>query len=137
MIRQLERSLLSSFRFHMLFEAEEVEGPEPAVVLEPAVEFAQGLRVEAVDPVAAIAGFANQVGLMKHAEMFGDSRAADVEAAGDFIDSQAVGVAKAVEDRPARRVGYGLVDGRFLRNHWVAFFAKRCPGSFVTGWLRV
>lgn len=88
----------------MLFQAEQVEAPEAAVLIQPTIEFPQGLGIEPVNAIAAFANFRHQARVIEYAQMFGDGRTADVKAAGDFVDRLSA-TSQAVENGAAGGVG--------------------------------
>src|SRR6185369_16467947 len=74
-------SLLASFffGFHVSLEAEQVQGPKPPVVFQPAIEIAQRFGVQPVDAVAAFTNLGDELGGVQYAKVFGDGGTADVE----------------------------------------------------------
>lgn len=96
-----------------ILEARELGVPERAVVFQPAVDFAQRLRIEIVETMSSGAVFADQAGLTKEAKMLGDGRPGNREGAGDLTggsaaltqevqDGAAGGIGESAEDRVAR-----------------------------------
>lgn len=92
------------------FEVGELVRPEKAVVLEPTIDGAEGLRVETVKAVAADALFVDEMGVAEQAEVLGDGRAGDWEGASD-LSRGLMALAKEVEDGAAGGIGEGAEDG--------------------------
>jgi hypothetical protein len=91
----------------VFFQTEQVQGPEPAVLLQPPVQFAQRFRIEPVDTVAPFADFGDQLRFVQYAEVLGDGRTADVEAPRNLMDWLAA-IAQAIQNGAARGVGDGV-----------------------------
>ena len=97
----------------MSLETEQVQGPEPPVVFEPAIQIAQRFGVQPVDAVAAFPNFGDELGGVQHAKVLGDGGTADVEASGDFVDGLST-VTQAVQNGAASGVGDGVKNSACL-----------------------
>src|ERR1700689_5473850 len=97
-------------RFDERFQVVETGGPEVAVLADPGVDGAQGLRIKLVDTVAAFAVFANQVRAAQQAQVLGNGGTRDRESVGD-LPRRLAAAAEEVEDGAARGIGQGLERG--------------------------
>lgn len=82
-------------------------GPEDTILLDPGIDRAQGLGIQLVDPIAAFAMLANQMGPAKEAQVLRDCRPGDGKGAGDLPGGLAAAAEK-IENRPAGGIGKGL-----------------------------
>jgi hypothetical protein len=106
----------SLFGFHVFFQAEQVQGPEAPVLIEPSIQVAQRFRIELIDAVAAFPNFGDQLRGVQYAKVFGNGWAAHVEASRDLIH-RLPAFAQAIENGTSRGVGDGVKNAAFLRNH--------------------
>ena len=110
----------------MSFETEQVQGPKPPVVFQPAIQIAQRFGVQPVDAIAAFTDFGDELRGVQYAKVFGDGGTADVEASGDLVDGLSA-VTQAVQNGAARGVGDGVKNSAVLRNHFVTCFVNGSP----------
>jgi hypothetical protein len=75
-------------------------------VLEPLIDFPQGLRVEMIETMTSMALFSNQAGLAQKAKVLRDRGAGHGKGAGDLARWLATAAEK-VEDGPPRGVRKG------------------------------
>src|SRR5581483_4296559 len=114
----LRRLLLGLELAQIGVEAVEALLPEPAIALEPFVDFLERQRLDAAGPPLRLAAAADQPGALEHLEMLGDGGAADVEWRGELGD-RGLPQRQAGEDRPARGVGQrGEGVAKAIRCHW-------------------
>ncbi len=93
----------------MTLQAVEARLPERAVAFEPPGDLLQRKRSELVQAFAADALLFHKLREAQYTKVLRDGGAALLEVAGERVDRRRPG-AKAVEDRPTRRVGDGLED---------------------------
>jgi hypothetical protein len=70
--------------FDESFKVGEAELPEIAILIEPAIDGAQGFRIQLIDAMPALAVFAYQMRTPEKAKVFGDGGAGNGESSGNF-----------------------------------------------------
>jgi hypothetical protein len=92
-------------------EGTQALGPED---LQVTPELGDGLRSGAIEALRAVSPFGDQAGLLQDAEVLGDRRPRDVEAAGNVADGELLARDEA-EDLAAARLTKGCKSVDFLR----------------------
>jgi len=98
------------FGFDERFQIVEAGRPEDAVLLDPGIDGAKRLRIQLINPIAAFAVFADQMGAAEKSQVLGDGRAGDGKGFGDLSSGLAAATEK-IEDGATGGVGEGLEGG--------------------------
>lgn len=88
----------------MVFETLQVHHPEMPVVRQPVVDVAERIGLQFANPLTAALALGYQAGILQHAKVFIDSRAAEGKLLGQSPD-RLTARAKSVENLSARRIG--------------------------------
>ena len=102
-------------------EAVEARFPQPAVLREPFVDFAERLRPENVEAPLPIRPYRDEAGSLQDAQMARDARLVNPGLRDDVVDLP-LAVTQRIHDATAGRVGKGL-EGVYMHYH---VYARYC-----------
>jgi hypothetical protein len=95
--------------FEVALETRDVLLPESPILLCPCRDIRDSGGLELIDPLTSLLFFANEPGAPQHTKVSGDRRPADAKPRRELGHRRAPET-EAIENRPARRIGYGMED---------------------------